>query len=202
MKFDGFITILIKVLKLERYKNSYVQPQRLSESDINLTRVEWVFVEKNRFYKLFPIQKVISFTLICALIRGAILIFHVPPEYGIASASSSRGFRYWPVISILRALKKLELSQSKFGDLPWHNITRNSTAVLSENSPLNKQIGHNDWLWTRTHNETNFFSMKIFKTVIQSAKLNCNGNLHDRHCFFISKSSFLWVYVQHVEICQ
>ena len=92
-KFDGFINIFKIIRKLENCKNTYVQTQRSSKTDKNFPREGWVIVEKIGFYKLFPIQKVISFTLICAEVVEAILIFDVPPEHGSASALRSRGCR-------------------------------------------------------------------------------------------------------------
>ena len=57
--------------------------QHSSKTDTSFTRVGCVFVEKIGVYKLFTIQKVISFTLICVEGLGAILIFDVPPYHAV-----------------------------------------------------------------------------------------------------------------------
>ena len=55
--------IILKKRKLERYKNTNVQTQRLNKTDLSLNRVGWVVAEKIGLYKLFPTQDVISLTL-------------------------------------------------------------------------------------------------------------------------------------------
>ena len=79
-KIQSFYWYIKKIRKLESCKDTYVQTQRLSETDIKLTRVGWVIAEKIWLNRLFPFQDVISFTLNVKSGSGGMLIFDVPPD--------------------------------------------------------------------------------------------------------------------------
>ena len=77
-------------MKLESYKITHVQTQRLGKTDINLTGVGWVNAEKIELHKLFPIQDVISITLSVFSGPGGYTFFNVPPEHRSAVAVCAR----------------------------------------------------------------------------------------------------------------
>ena len=79
VKFDSFFNILKKIRKLENYKKTYVQAQRSSKTDKNFLRVGWVIIEKIGFYNFFLFKRW------CLFLQNM----------EAASASRSRGCRYW-----------------------------------------------------------------------------------------------------------